>query len=422
MFFGGDLQGVRQNLGYLKNTGGNAAFSSLVSDIHSSSNGPAGRIVLDGVFNHSGSWAKWFDRGNVWPSVTGAYESQASPTYSWYTFQSWPNSYSSFFNTTPSMPKFDFGSAGSAVRQAMYGSTGSVAQKWLRQYGIDGWRLDAAQYADAGGGNGSNATNHQIWSEFRAAVKGANPYALVFGEYWGNANSWTSGGQWDSVTNFDGFTQPVSEWITGRDYGNNPASISTSRFDAWLRGTRANYPTPALQAMSNHLSNHDITRFGTRAGGDIWKTYLAHFFQLTYVGVPTIYYGDEYAMQGGADPDNRRTFDWSQATTANSSVALVKKLIAIRKAYPALRTGSFLTLGVDDATKMYAFGRMDARNRIAVLLNNDSTSHPYRIPVYQLSVPDGSTMTDAVTGASYTVANGEVTVTVQGHYGAILVH
>ncbi|HEY6739681.1 MAG TPA: glycoside hydrolase family 13 protein [Actinopolymorphaceae bacterium] len=453
VFFGGDLQGVRDKLGYLKNTlgidaiwlnpiftsptnhkydiqdyenvdphlGGDSALRALIADMHSTSNGPAGKVILDGVFNHSGSWAKWFDRGNVWPDVTGAYESQSSPYAGWYTFVDWPDQYASFFDATPSMPKFDYGASGSAVRQALYGSTSSVAQTWIREYGIDGWRLDAPQYADAGGGNGSNATNHQIWKEFRTAVKGAKPDAFVFGEHWGNARPWTTGGEWDAASNFNGFTQPVSQWITGRDYHDNPASISTSEFDAWLRGTRADYPRQAQLVMSNHLSNHDIPRFATRAGGDIWKTYLAHIFQMTYVGIPTIYYGDEYGMQGGADPDNRRTFDWSQGTTANESVALVKKLISIRRQYSALRTGSFLTLGVDDGAGLYAFGRMDADHRIAVLLNNDTTAHSSRIPVYQLSVPDGTTMTDAISGRTYQVSDGHVEVTVDGHYGAILV-
>ena len=445
VFFGGDLQGIDQHLSYLTQTlgvnalylnpiftsptnhkydtedynnvdphlGGNAALQTLVSGVHSA----GGHVVLDGVFNHTGEWSPWFDEGNQWPNVTGAYESQSSPYSSYYTFQNWPNQYSSFLDEVPSMPKLDYGQSGSAVRQAIYG----IAKKWIQDYGIDGWRLDAAQYADAGGNGGSDATNHQIWSEFRTAVKGVDSNALIYGEQWGNANSWTSGGQWDGATNFDGFTQPVSEWITGKDYSNNAASISASQFDSWLRDRRANYPTPALDVMSNFLSNHDITRFGTRAGGDIWKTYLAQIFQLTYIGMPTIYYGDEYGMQGGADPDNRRTFDWSQATTSNSSVALAAKLIGIRKQYSALRTGSFLTLGTDDSTGMYAYGRMDASHRIAVVLNNDSTSHSYTVPAYQLSVTDGSAMTDALTGTKYTVSGGNVTVTVPGHYGAILV-
>jgi alpha-glucosidase len=452
VFFGGDLNGVDQKVGYLKNTlgvsgiylnpiftspsnhkydsqdydnvdphfGGNTALSQLVTDMHSTANGPAGKVILDGVFNHTGSWNKWFDRDHVWSNYTGADESQSSPYYPYYTFQSWPNTYTCWWNYN-TLPKLNYGSTGSAVRNAIYGSTGSVAQEWIRNYGVDGWRLDVPNEIDANGGSGSDATNHQILSEFRTAVKGANSNALIFGEIWNNANAWTTGGQFDGATNYDGFTQPVSEWITGKDYNNNAASISTSQLDAWLHGTRANYPTQVQQVMSNHLSNHDIPRFATRAGGDIWKTYLADFIQMTYVGMPTVYYGDEYGMQGAADPDNRRTFDWTKATTSNSAVALEAKLIGIRKSYPALRTGSFITLGYDDTTKMYAFGRMDANNRIAVVLNNDSVSHSYTIPAYQLSAVNGSTMTDKITGTTYTVSGGNVTVTVQGHYGAILV-
>ncbi len=452
VFFGGDLAGVDNSLPYLRNTlgvsglylnpvftsptnhkydtqdydnvdphfGGNVALSRVVADAHSTASGPAMKVVLDGVFNHTGSWNKWFDRDHVWPTVTGAYESQTSPYSSYYAFTAWPNQYASFLGNHPTMPKVNFGASGSAARNAIYGSTTSVAQKWIRQYGVDGWRLDAPQYADAGTGQGNNATNHQIWTEFRTAVTSAKSDALILGEYWGNANPWTGNGRkWDGATNFDGFTQPVSRWITGKDYQNNPATLSTTDFDRWLRDTRANYPTQVQQVMSNHLSNHDITRFGTRAGGDIWKTYLALFFQMTYVGMPTIYYGDEYGMQGGADPDNRRTFDWSKATTANSAVALTKKLIGIRNAYPALRTGSFITLGTTPT--MYAYGRMDRNNRIAVVLNNDSVSHSYTVPAYQLSMANGSVVTDKITGASYTVTNGTVTVTVPGHYGAILV-
>jgi alpha-glucosidase len=453
VFFGGDLQGIDQHLSYLKSTlgvdsvylnpvftsptnhkydtqdydnvdphlGGDAALRTLVGDVHSSSNGIAGHVILDGVFNHTGIWAKWFNKGNPWPNVVGAYQSQSSPYYGYYTFQTWPDGYSSFLNQTPSMPKLDYGASGSAVRGAIYGASSSVAQEWIRNYGIDGWRLDAAQYLDAGGASGSDAANHQIWSEFRSAVKGADPNTLVYGEDWGNANAWSTGGQWDGVTNYDGFTQPVSEWITGKDENAGAASISTSQLDSWLRGTRANYPTQVQQVLSNFLSSHDIPRFATRAGGDVWKTYLGDFIQMTYPGMPTIYYGDEYGMQGAADPDCRRTFDWSQATTSNSAVSLLKNLISIRRTYPALRTGSFITLGTDDTNRLYAFGRMDSSNRIAVLLNNDATRHTYTIPVYQLSVPDGTTMTDAVTGTTYSVSGGSVTVTVQGHYGAILV-
>ncbi|PEA52448.1 alpha-glycosidase [Bacillus pseudomycoides] len=458
VFFGGDLAGVNQKLGYIKQTlganiiylnpifkspsnhkydtqdyrtvdpafGTNETLQTLSSNVHSTTNGEKGYLVLDGVFNHTGDTHPWFDKYNQSSSL-GAFESQSSQWSNYYTFQSWPNTYASFLGFN-SLPKLDYGASGSPVRNEIYNNSDSVAKTYLKApYNIDGWRLDAPQYtdaggADAGGGNGSSLVNHQIWSEFRSAVKSVNENAAIFGEYWGNANSWTGqGNQWDSTTNFDGFTQPVSQWITGKDFSNNVASISTSEFDSWLKGTRANYPANVQQAMSNHLSNHDISRFGERAGGDIWKTYLALIFQMTYVGTPTIYYGDEYGMMGGADPDNRRTFDWSQGTTSNRAVALTQKLISIRNQYPALRTGSFMTLQTDDTNKIYSYGRFDATNRIAVVLNNDSVSHSVTVPVWQLSMQNGSVVTDKLTGKTYTVQNGSVTLTVDGHYGAILV-
>lgn len=452
VFFGGDLSGIDQKLNYIKNTlganiiymnpifksptnhkydtedyytvdpafGTNTTLQNLISDIHSSSNGPKGYVMLDGVFNHTGDTNKWFDKYNWWSS-TGAYESQSSQWYNYYTFQTWPDSYSAFMGF-PSMPKLNYGSSGSAVRNQIYNSSSSVMKTYLQApYNIDGWRLDAAQYIDSNGGNGSDSTNHEIMQEMRNAVKSVNSNADILGEFWGNANPWTSNGhQWDGAMNYDGFTQPVSEWITGKDYKNNTASISTSQFDSWLKGTRANYPTNVQEVMDNFLSSHDIARFGTRAGGDIWKTYLGLFFNMTYVGTPCIYYGDEYGMLGSNDPDNRRTFDWSQGTTSNSAVALTKQLISIRDKYPALRTGSFMTLQTDDTNHIYSYGRFDKTNRLAVVLNNDSVTHSVTVPVWQLSMKDGSTVTDQINGKVYKVQNGTVTVSVEGHYGAIL--
>lgn len=456
VFFGGDLAGVDQKLSYIKDTlgadiiylnpifesptnhkydtadyytvdpafGSNATLQQLIADIHSSANGPQGYLILDGVFNHTGDSNCWFGKetyGSLTCSQPGAYQAQSSPYYSYYTFQSWPNTYSTFFGI-PSMPKLDYGASGSAVRCQIYACSNSVVQTYLLPpYAIDGWRLDAAQYLDAGGNNGSDATNHQIMQELRTAVASINPNAEILGEYWGDPSPWLdSGDQWDSAMNYNGFTEPVSEWICGEDESGNSASISTTQLDIWLHGTRADLPVDVQETMTNELGTHDTPRFATRCGGDIWKTYLGLIFQMTYIGTPTIYYGDEYGMQGGADPDNRRTFDWSQATTANSAVALTQNLIAIRNQYPALRTGSFMTLITDDTNQIYAFGRFDQTNRIAVVLNNDSVSHTVTVPVWQLSMVNGSTVTDQLSGAAYTVQNGVVTVTVNGHYGAIL--
>ncbi len=457
VFFGGDLAGIDQKLGYIKQTlgadilyltpifesptnhkydtadyykvdpafGTNSELEKLIQDVHSSANGPAGYIILDGVFNHTGDTNCWFGRetyGTFTCSVTGAYQSQSSPYYSWYTFQSWPNSYSSFDDAVPTMPKLNYGASGSPVREQIYASPTSVVQTYLKPpYGIDGWRLDSAQMLDAGGNGGSDATNHQIMEQLRTAVLSVNPNAEILGEYWGDPAPWLDGGnQWDGAMNYNGFTDPLSEWLCGVDEHGKAASIDVTQFDAWLRGARADVPMNALETMTNELGTHDTPRFTTRCGDDLAKTELAMIFQFTYVGTPTIYYGDEYGMEGGGDPDDRRTFDWSKATLSDPPVALTHELIAIRKTYPALRTGSFMTLITDDADDVYAYGRFDADNRIAVVLNADAGAHSVSVPVWQLSMTNGSTVTDLLSGTAYTVANGNVTLTLQADSGAIL--
>ena len=456
VFFGGDLAGVDQKLSYIKQTlgadivylnpifrsptvhkydtqdyytidpafGTSSTLQTLITDIHKTTNGPKGYVILDGVFNHSGDSNCWFQKqlyGSLTCSFQGAYQSQSSPYYGYYTFQTWPSAYSDFFGFG-GMPKFDYGASGSAVRNQIYGSSSSIMKTYLSApYSIDGWRLDFPQAFDSGGNGGTDATNHQITQEMRSAVKSVNSNAEILGEYWGDPSPWLDDGtEWDGAMNYNGFTQPVSEWMCGVDYHGNAASINESSLDSWLIGTRADIPVNVQETWTNELGSHDTERFATRCGGNIWDTYLGLIFQFTYIGTPTIYYGDEYGEQGGNDPDNRRTFDWTQATTSNTAVALTQKLISIRNTYPQLRTGSIKTLLVDTTNHIYAFGRWDANHRIAVVLNNTSTTESVTIPAWQLSMTNGSFVTDLLTNTSYQVVSGNLTVSVQGHYGAIL--
>ena len=457
VFFGGDLAGIDRKLSYVKRTLGadiiylNPIFRSptnhkydtqnyyqvdpafgtaatlrhLIADIHGTSKGPPGYIILDGVFNHSGDSNCWFGKhtyGSISCSARGAYQSQSSPYYSYYTFRSWPGSYSMFAGNVPSMPKLDYGASGSVVREQIYGGRASVVQTYLRApYHIDGWRLDVAQGLDAGGKDGSDGTNHQIMRELRSAVLSVNPDAEILGEYWGDASPWLDDGkEWDGAMNYNGFTQPVSEWICGEDEQGKRVSINESMLDRWLHASRAELPVDVQETMTNELGTHDTPRFATRCGGDIRTTYLGLIFQFTYVGTPAIYYGDEYGMQGGPDPDDRRTFDWSRANAGNAAVSLTHDLASIRDRYPALRTGSYMTLLLDDALHVYAFGRFDAAHRIAVVLNNASNTQTVTLPAYQLSMANGSRVTDLLTGDTYQVIHGNLTVSVRGRYGAIL--
>jgi alpha-glucosidase len=457
VFFGGDLAGIEQKLGYIKNTlGANILYltpifeaptnhkydttnyyrvdpsfgtartlEKLIHAVHSDKNGPKGYIILDGVFNHTGGSNCWFGRytyDHISCHVVGAYKSRSSPYYSWYTFQHWPNEYSSFENVVPDMPKLNYGATGSPVREQIYASPHSVVQTYLkRPFGIDGWRLDSAQMLDANGGPGSDATNHQIMRQLRTAVLSVNPHAEILGEYWGNPAPWLDhGNQWDGTMNYDGFTNPLSEWMCGVNESGKPASIDVSRFSAWLHRTRADVPVAAQETMTNELGTHDTPRFATRCGGVLAKSELAMVFQFTYIGTPTIYYGDEYGMQSPPGFDNRRTFIWSKATRADPPVALAHKLIVIRHRYAALRTGSFITLLKDNRQDVYAFGRFDRRHRLAVVLNASDRTQIVAIPVWELSDVNGSEVTDLLDGKTYRVNHGVVRVALPGYHGAIL--
>jgi alpha-glucosidase len=244
---------------------------------------------------------------------------------------------------------------------------------------------------------------------------------LILGEYWQDASPWIStGDQWDSVTNFDGFTQPVSEWITGLNYDGKPARLSAGEFDRWLRLTRGHYPGNVQRSVSNHLGNHDISRFAQRAQGDERKVALALLFQMTYLGVPTLYYGDEYGMMGASDPDDRRTFDWSKADGKNELIARAHQLIQLRNKYSALRTGSFITLDVNDKDNTYAYGRMDKQNRIAVVLNGDSAPHDIKVSVRKLDLPPDAKLTDELSGTKYQATDGALSLKVPALSGALL--
>lgn len=457
VFFGGDLAGILDKLSYLKKTlgvnilyltpifesptnhkydttnyykidpafGDKAQLEKLIGAVHSGANGPKGYMILDGVFNHTGDTNCWFGRytyGTLKCSIVGAYQSKSSPYYSWYTFQKWPNHYSSFEDAVPSMPKLNYGATGSPVREQIYAGAHSVVQTYLKPpFRINGWRLDSAQMLDANGNDGSDATNHQIMRQLRAAVLSVNPNAEILGEYWGNPAPWLDhGNQWDGAMNYNGFTNPLSEWMCGVNESGKPGSIDVTQFNVWLQRARAAIPVNAQETMTNELGTQDTPRFTTRCGDHLAKTELAMVFQFTYVGTPTIYYGDEYGMTGAGDVGNRRTFNWSKATLRDPPVALAHKLIAIRHRYAALRTGSFITLLTDNAKDVYAFGRFDRKHRLAVVLNASGRRHTVAVPVWQLSDVDGSKVSDLLNGATYPVIGGVVRIALSGYQGAIL--
>lgn len=369
------------------------------------------KIILDGVFNHCGSFNKWIDREHIYPDSEGpgAYESEDSPFVDYFVFSEdeWPNneSYESWWGYK-TLPKLNFEGSDELVEKIM-----SIAEMWVGpEYKADGWRIDVA--ADLGH---SPAYNHEFYKMLRERVKEANTEAVILGEVYGNASSWLMGDEWDTIMNYDAFFGPVSWYLTGLEkhsYSYNKSlHNNVEAFDAELREKMAVIPYPSLETTMNQLDNHDHSRFLTRtsskidkgrsgsdishpelAGVDINKGILkeAVIMQMTLPGAPTLYYGDEAGVVGWTDPDCRRTYPWGNED--EELLSFYKDIISIHKEYSSIKTGSLITLYTNSDNIVYAYARWDLNNKVIVAVNNNSTEQEVYIPVWQIGLKSGDTV------------------------------
>lgn len=366
------------------------------------------RVIIDGVFNHCGSFNKWLDAELIYQHdggyPPGAYVSENSPYRDFFKFNNadgWPfnDSYDGWWGHS-TLPKLNYEESPELYQYIM-----DVAQKWVSPpYNADGWRLDVA--ADLGR---TAEFNHQFWQDFRQAVKDANPDAVVLAEHYGDPSGWLKGNEWDTVMNYDAFMEPVSWFLTGLEkhsdeyreelYGNGPAFFDTMRFHM------SRMQTPSLMAAMNELSNHDHSRFMTRTNRQVGR--LAEcgpeaasegisygifrqgvVIQMTWPGAPTIYYGDETGLCGWTDPDNRRTYPWGKEDL--ELIEFYRYMTGIRKRNQALRNGSLKPLLADQG--LIAYGRFTKDNKCAVVVNTLEESRWVRVPVWQIGVTDSEVM------------------------------
>lgn len=377
----------------------NRFFAEFTAEVHRRGM----KIILDGVFNHCGSFNKWLDRERLYENMEGyekgAYISGDSPYRNFFKFNyehGWP--YNEFYDGWwghETLPKLYYEQSPELEEYIL-----NVARKWLKPpYNVDGWRLDVA--ADLGF---SSEYNHEFWRKFRKAVKETNPDALILAEHYGNANSWLRGDQWDTLMNYDAFMEPVSWFLTGMEkhsdefredmYGNAEA------FKNAMKHHMANFYAPSLQTAMNELSNHDHSRFLTRTNHKVGRVHElgsdaasdgvnkgvfreAVVIQMTWVGAPTIYYGDEAGVCGFTDPDNRRTYPWGEED--HSLLSFYKEAICIRKENPVLTHGSTCFLALD--YQLLIYGRFSEENQIVVVINNGKEEKEVNVPVWQAGVP-----------------------------------
>ncbi len=398
----------REALGYITRVtdkvnleASNAFFAEVVEEIHRRGM----RVILDGVFNHCGSFNKWMDRERIYEEQDGyekgAYVSGESPYRNFFRFTGghWPyNVHYDGWWGHDTLPKLNYEES-----PELYAYIMKIGQKWVSEpYHVDGWRLDVA--ADLGH---SEPFNHRFWKDFRKHVKAAKPDALILAEHYGNPAGWLMGDQWDTVMNYDAFMEPLTWFLTGlekhSDERRDDLYADGELFFRTMAHEMSRFHVQSLQVAMNELSNHDHSRFLTRtnrmvgrigsmgveaAEQGIKKSVLrmAVTVQMTWPGAPTIYYGDEAGLCGWTDPDNRRTYPWGHEDT--ELIEFHKVMIGIHKAYSALKTGSLKPLAA--GRHLIAYGRFNRENRLAVILNNSESPMWVEIPVWEIGVrPDG---------------------------------
>ena len=379
----------------------NELFIKLVEELHRRGM----KVILDGVFNHCGSFNKWMDRERIYEGEEdyepGAYVSAASPYRSYFRFfkegpENWPynGNYDGWWGHD-TLPKLNYEDSVKLENYILY-----IGRKWVSPpYNVDGWRLDVA--ADLGR---SNEYNHEFWQKFRRAVKDANPNALILAEHYGDPSDWLKGDEWDTVMNYDAFMEPVTWFLTGLEKHSDEAREellgNIDNFIGSMAHHMSNMLTPSLQVAMNELSNHDHSRFLTRTnhmvgrvehlGPEAANEYVnkavmreAVVMQMTWVGAPTVYYGDEAGVCGFTDPDNRRTYPWGHED--QELIAFHKEAIRIHKEHPALKTGSLKILGGEENILSYA--RFKGHDRIIVVINNRSERAEVKVPVWEAEIP-----------------------------------
>lgn len=402
----------------------NRLFAQVVEEAHKRGI----RVILDGVFNHCGSFNKWMDRERIYENAAGyekgAFVSQNSPYRSYFLFHDtnrWP------YNPTydgwwghDTLPKLNYEGSKELFDYVMH-----IAKKWVSApYNVDGWRLDVA--ADLGF---SPEYNHYFWKEFRKAVKEANPNAVILAEHYGDTREWLQGDEWDSVMNYDAFMEPVTWFLTGMekhsdDYRQDLLGNAESFWGA-MRHHSSSFSTPSWQIAMNQLSNHDHSRFMTRTSHKVGRTgtlgpEAANYdnnpavfregvvIQMTWPGAPAVYYGDEAGLCGFTDPDNRRTYPWGHED--RQLIDFHKAVIRIHKDCRELRTGSIKSLDMD--YNYLAYARFQKKAQIIVLVNNNDHEIEKKVSVWQAGIPKESMLTQifSTTAEGYSTEHTELPV------------
>ena len=403
-FFGGDIEGVIEKLPYLEELGVTCIYLNPIFDAASNHKYDTGdymridsafgnettfqrlcseagkhgiRILLDGVFNHTGDDSKYFNKYGHYNSL-GAYQSKESPYYNWFSFSDWPEQYDSWWGV-PSLPHVQKENLG--FRNFICGE-GGVLQKWTA-LGASGWRRDVVDELSDG-----------MVREIRSAVKTVNPDALVIGEVWEDASNKTAYGErrhYFEGAELDGtMNYPFRTAILGYVRSGNAQALRET-----VETIVENYPKPALDCLMNNLGTHDTWRILTLLSGADWQSregraagtltpeqlqrakslnHIATLLQFTLPGVPCVYYGDEAGLEGCEDPFCRRCYPWGHEDA--EIMDWYKKLIRIRRENAVFAGGLYRTVKSEGGLFIFERSKNGRNLRITTNMCPESAELP----------------------------------------------
>ena len=375
-FYGGNLLGVKKKLEYIKSLGVSVIYFNPIFDSPSCHKYDTGdyekidpmfgdeeifkdlcneaekigiKIILDGVFSHTGSDSKYFNKFGNYNSL-GAYQSLQSPYYMWYRFNDYPDLYEAWWGFS-NMPNID--ELNPSYLDYIIRDDNSIVEKWIR-LGASGWRLDVAD---------------ELPDEFikilKKKLKEVDKDSVLIGEVWEDASNKVSysrkreylfGNELDSVTNYP-LRQIILDLV--RNY------IGNKSFIRRYLSLKENYPKEYFYSTMNMLGNHDTERVLTMLNNSVELLKEAVAIQMTLPGVPLIYYGDEAGLTGGKDPSNRKSYPWGKEN--DEILEFYKTITAIRVAEDALKIGEIKFLDFNNGVLGYE--RFIDKDRIIILVN-----------------------------------------------------
>ena len=408
-FFGGNLLGVIKKLSYIKSLGVTAIYLNPIFEASSCHKYDTGdykkidpmfgddeifkrlceeannlgiKIILDGVFSHTGADSKYFNKFSNYKTL-GAYQSQESPYFSWYKFYDYPDKYECWwgFNTQPNVNELD-----ESYVKYIISDYDSVINKWMK-LGASGWRLDVAD---------------ELPDEFirimKRNIKDINSQSVLIGEVWEDASNKESygdrrgylfGEELDSTTNYP-LRDMLIKFLKGE--------IDSYFLSRKIMSLYENYPKENFYSAMNMLGTHDTERIFTAVGEDIKILQLAIVIQMTFPGVPMIYYGDEAGLTGGADPMNRKTYPWGNEK--EEILTWYRRLTSMRSSYDVFKSGDLKMYNTDP--DIICFERKYKNTRAIVAINRC----PYRSILIELGNIEGRYKDILGKDAVYYSANG----------------